>query len=68
MIYRIIAMICGAVILSGCGGAKVPKENVAEAAGVPSIYPDYTDVVIPPNIAPMNFEISLPGNTPILCC
>lgn len=48
--------------LSGCGGVKVPTENVTEATCVPSIYPDYTDVVIPPNIAPMNFEVSLPGD------
>jgi hypothetical protein len=28
----------------------------------PNIFPDYTDVVIPPNIAPLNFTIKEPGS------
>ncbi len=62
MIYRLIVMISGVLILSGCGAPKVPTENVTDVSGVPSIYPDYTGIVIPPNIAPMNFEVSVPGD------
>lgn len=30
-------------------------------ASNPEIFPDYTSLVIPPNIAPLNFEIKIPG-------
>ena len=49
------------ILTAGCGRMKVPTENVTDVAGTPSIYPDYTDIVLPPNIAPMNFETSIPG-------
>ena len=45
----------------GCSRATIPTENVTDIAGTPDIYPDYTDIVIPPNIAPLNFEINIPG-------
>lgn len=48
-------------LASACSGPKVPTEGVSDASGTPDIYPDYTGIVIPPNIAPMNFEVSLPG-------
>lgn len=50
-----------ALLLAACGGPKVPVGNVAAADGPPAITPDYTGITIPPNIAPMNFEIDLPG-------
>lgn len=49
------------VALTGCS-VKVPESNVADVAGVPAITPDYTGIVMPPNIAPMNFEINTPGD------
>lgn len=60
---RICKMILTAttVIAASCGGPTVPTENVTDAEGVPAITPDYTGIVIPPNIAPMNFEIDIPG-------
>ena len=45
----------------GCSRATIPPANVTDIAGTPDIYPDYTDIVIPPNIAPLNFEINIPG-------
>lgn len=45
----------------GCNRVVIPAEGVTEASGTPSIYPDYTNLVIPPNIAPLNFEIDIPG-------
>lgn len=48
-------------MLAACGGAKVPTVNVEEGEGVPQIIPDYTSIVIPPNIAPLNFEVDMPG-------
>ena len=49
------------VVVTGCS-VKVPESNVADVAGVPAITPDYTGIVMPPNIAPMNFEINTPGD------
>ncbi len=48
-------------MLVSCGGIKLPTGNITDAEGIPAIIPDYTDIVIPPNIAPMNFEVDIPG-------
>lgn len=48
--------------LAACSSPKVPTENVYDAEGIPGIIPDYTAIVIPPNIAPLNFEIDMPGD------
>lgn len=50
------------LVMAGCG-VKVPEKNVTDMPGVPSITPGYTGLVLPPNIAPMNFEIDMPGET-----
>ena len=42
-------------LLVACGH-KVP-ENFWEKDELPSIYPDYTDVTVPVNIAPLTFQI-----------
>lgn len=36
-------------------------ENYSVLNKLPKIYPDYTNIVIPPNIAPLNFNIEEPG-------
>lgn len=47
-----------AVLLAACGkpAAQVPAQcsQLEEKA---NIYPDYTDIVVPPNIAPLNFIV-----------
>lgn len=58
---RIFTILILTYLCLGCTRVKVPTENVADAIGMPAIYPDYTDIVVPPNIAPLNFEIDLPG-------
>lgn len=46
--------------MPGCG-VSVPDTN--ERVDLrPAIYPDYADLVIPPNIAPLNFNICEEGN------
>lgn len=57
LLYIIIAICC----CSGCKKISVPTEGVTSVAETPEIYPDYTALVIPPNIAPLNFEIKNPG-------
>jgi len=42
--------------------ACAPSPDKLEPSGeAPAIYPDYTSLTIPPNIAPMNFRILNPG-------
>ncbi|MBR5037094.1 MAG: PD40 domain-containing protein [Prevotella sp.] len=45
---------CG-LLLTACGGPKVPTEY-KETGKLPTIYPDYIDVTVPVNIAPLTFE------------
>jgi len=47
------------MFLAACG-PKVPTSYTQENSK-PEIFPDYTDVVIPANIAPLNFRIEEPG-------
>lgn len=53
IIYIYIA--CCMVVV-GCGGPSVP-EVFTDSKSLPKIYPDYTDVTIPINIAPLTFEL-----------
>ncbi len=46
-------------VLSGCSG----KTGIArETNTLPAIFPEYYDLTIPPNIAPLNFIIKEPGS------
>lgn len=49
---KIILYILSAVLLSACSSSP---ENVATIKNLPAMYPDYTDITIPVNIAPLNF-------------
>ena len=40
------------LFLQGCSNWKIPKESVQS---IPVLFPDYVNVVIPSNIAPLNF-------------
>ena len=43
-------------LLIACGGASIPKDFVKTQVP-PNIYPDYTNVTVPANIAPLCFEL-----------
>jgi hypothetical protein len=47
------------LILTACGKAPSGRETTSEQV---SIYPDYTGITIPPNIAPLNFSILNQGD------
>ena len=51
------------VLFAACAGpeARIPEQSTAvkEAA---RIYPDYRDIVIPPNIAPLNILVQSEGS------
>ena len=57
---NIIIMAAALVVLS-CGRPTVPAASEA-VADHPAIYPDYVDVTIPCNIAPLTFEIKEKGD------
>ena len=44
------------VLLAACKQATVPTEY-AKSDQLPEIYPDYIDVTVPVNIAPLTFEL-----------
>ena len=44
------------VALISCGGHKIP-ENFWESDELPQIYPDYADVTVPVNMAPLTFQM-----------
>jgi hypothetical protein len=58
-INRILFSIIGIGILFGCD----PGPQVTEINRKPCIFPDYTDISIPINIAPLNFYIKEEGSS-----
>lgn len=60
-LIKIIIPVTMAVTLIGC--TRKPGNNFTPSENLPAIEPDYTGIVIPPNIAPMNFIIKEKGET-----
>ncbi|HUI29551.1 MAG TPA: hypothetical protein VLX91_05005 [Candidatus Acidoferrales bacterium] len=48
---------CLLIMASGCGKSSPDKQIGAPINRVPHIDPDYAGIVIPPNIAPLNFRL-----------
>lgn len=61
ILFLIIINISIILFIASCDRPQVPVGKVDVTAEQPKISPDYTSIVIPPNIAPMNFEIDIPG-------
>lgn len=53
------AILTFSVLLAACGD-KEPS-SYRDAGEAPDIFPDYADVTIPPNIAPLRFMLNNPG-------
>lgn len=53
---NILYMAMSVLLLVSCGQPKVPLA-VSSLDSIPGIYPDYVDVTIPCNIAPLTFKI-----------
>ena len=47
------------LLLVACGRVKVPTEYI-QSDQLPSIYPDYIDVTVPVNVAPLTFMLDIP--------
>src|SRR5665811_2266501 len=58
LLYAIL-VISGFAVFSSCSDA--PK-NAIEKNVVANIFPEYYDLIIPPNIAPLNFIVKEPGS------
>ena len=56
MKYRNIlySSLAGLLLFGSCAQTH---ENAEQVSNLPNMYPDYADVTIPVNIAPLNFEI-----------
>ncbi len=62
--FTIIGVFCSAIILSGVwllSRSFEVMDNCTQIAYEPNIIPDYSGIVIPNNIAPLNFRISEKG-------
>ena len=54
---KIMMWVCFAcMLLTACSGGKAPDTN-NRADTFPVIFPDYTEVTLPPNIAPLHFGL-----------
>ncbi|MDD3586924.1 MAG: hypothetical protein PHQ75_07045, partial [Thermoguttaceae bacterium] len=60
VVFAIVLLVV-AVWISASRKAFVPNDFQTQDAS-PVIRPDYSSITLPPNIAPMNFEILVPGN------
>lgn len=58
-ILKLLMLFSGIIFLVNCSGGI--KGKIQEADLKPKIFPDYCDVTIPPNVAPMNFSIKEEG-------
>lgn len=54
--FKFLVFSLAAVVMLGCRQASVP-EVYTDVNNLPAIYPDYTNVTIPINIAPLTFEL-----------
>lgn len=58
--FTIFTVLSVLVALTSCNRVEVPAEY-SESGRLPKIYPDYTNVTIPVNIAPLTFEMDEPS-------
>ena len=57
-----LAVTLGLVVFQGLSQSSVSRSDCSGIARKPNILPDYSDTVIPPNIAPLNFYIKEPAS------
>ena len=56
-IYNFQLILILVMLLSGCGKHPSLPQDYTQKSEKPDIYPDYTDVTVPVNIAPLNFMV-----------
>ena len=60
MMRHLFTIIASALLLTACG-PELPTK-FTESQSLPMIYPDYTDVTIPVNLAPLTFQMDVPAD------
>lgn len=55
--YIYICYVCVLMVFASCNSHPTIPETYSETDSQPAIYPDYTNVTIPYNIAPLNFMV-----------
>lgn len=60
IIQQIVMMAAVMLVVASCGSPKLPADSTA-VDRLPQIYPDYIDVTVPCNIAPLTFAIDEDG-------
>ncbi|MHC4532468.1 MAG: hypothetical protein ACYS6K_00800, partial [Planctomycetota bacterium] len=62
-VFIILLFVCIVALITypGCTSRKPNPEDCASIDRQPNIFPDYTDTILPPNIAPTNFIIKEKG-------
>lgn len=57
-------LLAGMIILCSCGSTGPgPDSDTVALNRLPAIFPDYTEISIPSNIAPLNFQLKEEGET-----
>ena len=51
-----------ALLLSACASEGTLPQSFSETKDSLQLFPDYRDIVIPPNIAPLNVQVKNPGS------
>ena len=54
---KTLLYIASILVLTACGRTAVVPTSFSSLEEQADIYPDYRDIVIPPNIAPLNFQL-----------
>ena len=50
------------LVAASCATAPTLPTNSTPTTETAQIYPDYRDVIVPPNIAPLNFKVNSPAS------
>lgn len=59
---RTIPILIIAIFLALLNSCSVDLSNYTQLDRLPFIFPDYTGIIVPPNIAPLNFVVKEKGN------
>lgn len=56
-VRHIFPFLLSLILVSSCGDSRFVPDDAVSVESTVSLYPDYTDIYIPSNIAPLNFEV-----------
>lgn len=59
---KVLGCVLLVVALAACRSTVRVPDAAQPTAQQASVFPDYRDVVIPPNIAPLNFQVNNPAD------